>query len=562
MKDIAFKLAEDLLCVLINDGDKRLNASLLEESRYREILDLAVEKMSRDQRAFYEKIIKRDEEDVRYYFLAGLPGTGKSYLQTVLHLYFTLDYEERRENGDFKVDFLCLAPTNLIAFQQSGSTIHKALKQTCENLKISNAKIETNLINDLVSTENYGNITKLKSLTVPELEEVIVKYYNETLLGKDMDLEDMYAKYRDDLPDDNLNVKIILIDEGSMVSSILMTLLSLQFPNSKFIIMYGPNQLPPVNGFPSCDEAFYPTCKTFFYTLQIQMRFNGECKDFNDFISFFSDYLSGKVNAEDKLRMMKYYYNKINIGGTLRDYKSLSEDKILIVSTNIQRCAENESRLYEEKRDGKIYKIPAIYDADRLKFYNIESNLGVDKVLKITAGVKCIAKCNDLHNGLIKGMVVEIVDIMEDAKGDVSCILVKTNAGFVIPVYRYTFETNIYDKTVMQFPLALFYSITAHSTQGKTLDCKVGVALKHFGMESIYKKAFFVAITRIRDPKQLYMDKHPVLFMEPTMSATSLRDIQDVEETINSKNIKRRKLDLPISNMLDVRELVDIAKNR
>ena len=569
MKDRAFKVAEDLLCALITDDNKNVDradevkelySSLLREERYREVLNLAVERMSEDQRGFYEKMIKRDQEDVRYYFLAGLPGTGKSYLQNALHLHFTMEDEAKETDSTRVTEFICLAPTNLIAFQQHGFTIHKALRSTCQRLKLSIAKIEDSLIKELVSAK-LSTLPKLKSMAVPDLEDVIVEFYNKKILEEEnVDRESMYSNYRGFLEDDCLNIKIILIDEGSMVSSILMALLSLQYPNCKFIVMYGPNQLPPVNGFPSCDEAFSPACKTYFHALKTQMRFDNECQEFNNFIAFFSDVLSGNVNQDDKLKMMKHYYQNITIGGNLEDYKSLVEDKILIVSTNKQRCEENEYRLYKEKGDGKIYSIPALYDTDRLKFFNVESNLGIDKVLKITVGVKCIVRCNDLYNGLIKGMIVEVVDIEEDSMGNVSVIVVKTSDDTLIQVSRYTFETNIPTQFVLQFPLALFYSITAHSTQGKTLDCKVGVSLKYHGVDILYKKSFFVAITRIRHPKQLFMDKHPVFFLEPYMSINSLRDIQEVDEKIHSVDFKKRKLDLPISNMYDVAELVNIVK--
>ena len=557
MTNLKYKVAEELLCALINNngdnnngdnnnGDNdRINASLLLENKFEEILDLAVEKMSDDQRVFYEKMINSDEEeDVRYYFLAGLPGTGKSYLQNALHLYFAIE-NDKRKNYHHR-NFLCLAPTNLIAFQQHGFTIHKALRFMCRNLKISNYKTEDELVDKLVNGK-YATRSELKDMTVSQLQSLVSKCSADV----------------NSLSKDFLDIKMILIDEGSMVSSLLLTLLSLQFPKGKFIIMYGPNQLPPVNGFLSCDEAFdAKSDETFFHNLQTQMRFNRECFEFNEFVAFFSDCLSGKVSQTEKLAKMKYFFENLSIGGNLDDYRNLSEDKILIVSTNKQRCQENEERLLKEKGDGKIYNIPAIYDAEKLKYYNIESNLGIDKILKITVGVKCIVKCNDLYNGLIKGMVVQVMDIYENTKGEVDSILVKTNSNALINVNRYSFETSTPKNDIIkQFPLALFYSITAHSTQGKTLDCKVGVALRCFGTESLYKRAFFVAVTRIRHPKQLYMDKHPVSFIEPSMSINSPKDIENVAEQINQPS-KKQKFDLPVSDFYNVSELMNIVEKK
>lgn len=551
------KVAEDLLCALIQDDPESVDGSLLLNGEFQEILDVAVERMNDDQKLFYESMIN-DDNSRRFNFLSGLPGTGKSYLEKALHLYLAIKKEECDKDPDNvqfqNFDYLCVAPTNYIAFQQQGITIHKALRGACDKLKIANYKIEEDLV-QAITLAKFATSLELKRMTVPELERVILRYFN---MCDDFSPDNYIAH----LSKSCLAVKTILIDEGSMVSSLLLAMLSVHYPQSKFIIMYGPNQLPPINDFPSCDEAFDDNSdQTFFHSLQTQMRFDSECSVFNDFVAFFSDYLSGKVDQNDKLAKIKYFYNALSIGGTLDDYQKLSEDKILIVSTNKQRCQENDFRLLKEKRIGRIYEIDAIYDNKKLKNYNIESNLGIDKKLKITIGVKCIVKCNDLNNGLIKGMVVEIIDVIENSFGQVDEILVKTSRNNkILSVRRYSFDVR--GDTVQQFPLALFYSLTAHSTQGKTLDCKVGVSITFLGgNEILYKKAFFVAVTRIRHPKQLFMNKHPVFFLEPSLSINTLRDIEEVEQDINDKpQLKKQKMDIPLTSLYNVSKLVQYVK--
>ena len=544
------KLSQDLLCSLIGT-DKKDNeedadvVKLLKEEKYQEILNLAIENMSHDQRVFYDKMTNKDaDENIRYYFLAGLPGTGKSYLQNAIHLYLALAK---------KKDFICVAPTNFIAFQQHGCTIHKSLQGLCGDFKISKFRIEDDLVSKLID-RNYANKRALQNMNLEKLKEVILDYY----LSLDIINSDKYNLstydeklkfYESHLDDSYLKVKMILMDEGSMVSSILLALLSLQFPQSKFIIMYGPNQLPPINGFPSCDEVFFENNNTennnvLYHALETQMRFHKECHEFTEFIAFFSNVLSGKINAQEKLSKMRHFYNKLQIGGTLNDYKYLTNDRILIVSTNKQRCRENESRLLKETGgDGKIYEFPARFDEKKLsKFYNIESSLGIDRILKIKKGVKCIVKCNDICKGLIKGMIVQVINIYtKQGTDEVVSILVKTKNNRFINVYRHSFVT-LDNISIEQFPLALFYSVTAHGTQGKTIDSSVGVCLQKFYDEALtFKKGVFVALSRIKDPKQLFMDKHPVHFLEPEMAIDSLKDVDNIENEI--KTNKRFKCD-------------------
>lgn len=499
----AHEIAENLLCSIINikQEEETFLVQLLSDGKYNEILDIATKILSQDQLNFYNAIFNQDR---KYYILTGLPGTGKSFLQNTIHLRLILE-----DMGNF----LCLAPTNLIAFQQHGRTIHSALKDFCRQLDLSVFKVEDDLVGRLTKTKE-----DLQKLNLVDLKEVIASEFKLTHLDE--------------------VIQTILIDEGSMVSSLLFSLLDLYYTNAKFIIMVGPNQLPPVNGFPSCDQVIDDA---LIENLQTQMRFDKDCYHFKDFVSFFNDVISGNVDNGEMIEKMRYYYNKIEIGGTLADYNNLKEkNKILIVSTNKQRCIENELRLAQE--EGPVYEFEAKFSGKPVHTnYNLESNLGIDKVLKIKLGVKCIVKCNDIYNGLIKGMTVTIVNVIGDD------IIAINNWDREITINRYDFEINEYS-TVSQYPIALFYSATAHTTQGKTLDGKVGISLVHFS-DIVLKKSFFVAMTRVRHPKQLYMDKHPICFL--TNSALDMIDI----EKIKNVTIKKPKFDFCIDNIYNVTEL-------
>ena len=58
---------------------------------------------------------------------------------------------------------LCLAPTNLIAYQQKGTTIHKKIESICNFLDIKRFNCDTLFIEKLIRN-NYNNIRDM-SLT-------------------------------------------------------------------------------------------------------------------------------------------------------------------------------------------------------------------------------------------------------------------------------------------------------------------------------------------------------------------------------------------------------------
>ena len=83
---------------------------------------MAIDNMSEDQRHFYNLIVENVfNQQKQIYMLTGLPGTGKSFLQMAINLFFQLQGKK----------ILCLAPTNLIVYQQKGTTIHKKNESIC-----------------------------------------------------------------------------------------------------------------------------------------------------------------------------------------------------------------------------------------------------------------------------------------------------------------------------------------------------------------------------------------------------------------------------------------------
>ena len=506
-----------------------------------EVLKKAITYTTPDQRRIFNEITNPDNYK-HIYMLSGLPGTGKSYLQTCINLHFRLQGK----------CVLSVAPTNLIAYQQKGYTIHSQIKDICKLINIRIFNCDAILLQKLYAY--YNNIDGQKSDF--EIKNII----------KNLSLTELY-QFIDEQTKESINFNIlpspqnftedffILLDEGTMVSSTLFSLLYYCYPKAKYLITYGPNQLqPPTNNATSCNICIgkeNPDAVNF-YELKTQIRMKHNY--FIHFVQCFSDILSGEnvfKNEIEKINQMEFFFNQIKIGGTLQDYFELKDDKkILIVSTNHQRCQENNRRLQE--CEGNVYAIKTEMDDSLPENYDPESRLGIDKVLYIKKGVYCIIRMNDLNKNLIKGQIVKIIDIKTDDEGEVSSIIViriddskkkqiclekmpiKTDYHLRYKKYHDGVGDDDDDDDddnfayITQFPITLSYSLTAHSAQGKTLDCNLGICLQHnsYNSESILN-SYFVAITRVRNSEQLYMNMHPVCWMYPDMK---IRNIQDLHE--------------------------------
>ena len=188
--------------------------------------------------------------------------------------------------------------------------------------------------------------------------------------------------------------------------------------------------------------------RVLFYELISQKRFNSS---FTEFVQYFSDVLSGKINSStlEKLDKLEYFLKNVNIGGSLRDYHNLENDpkRILIVSTNAQRCKENAQRL-EEEGEGPIFCVPTEMDPRLPPYYDLTSGIGIDKVLKIRKGVYCMIRVNELSRGLIKGQIIQIIDIKVDENNndvtEISAIKIDDN-NQLICLEKMDIQTDYHD---------------------------------------------------------------------------------------------------------------------
>ena len=280
-----------------------------------DVLKRCCDIMSEDQKIIFKDITENDD---KIFNCVGLPGTGKSFLQDTIHAYYELENSKKRN-----IDVIVVAPTNQIALQQNGITLNQAIKKFCYSyLKQNNFQIDENIAK-LLTPKNIN----LKNASLTDLV-----YYIQNLSKNDINM--YFKKYFD-----YDKQYVVLVDEGSMISSLSFATLLAAYPfeSTKFIVFLGPNQLPPVS--PQLNLKCYfdiewgEKYKKIVHTLHTQMRFKDESQRvFREYVDLYNDYLNKKCIDEKKVA---YFQENLTIGGCLKDYHdSQDDDKILIVATN------------------------------------------------------------------------------------------------------------------------------------------------------------------------------------------------------------------------------------
>lgn len=170
----------------------------------------------------------------------------------------------------------------------------------------------------------------------------------------------------------------------------------------------------------------------------------------------------------------------------------------IIVFTNDAANMINSRKLAEIPRDEFTY----IADKDDKGIGPVDSEIK----LKVGARVMLAANTNDFVNGDL--------GVVEQLNSD--SVKVKLDRGHSILVERYTWEAKDYkvdhagqlvDTTVgsfTQIPIRLGWAITAHKSQGQTLD-EVTLLMDSRPFES---GQLYVALSRVRKAENLYLGRH------------------------------------------------------
>ena len=299
---------------------------------------------------------------------------------------------------------------------------------------------------------------------------------------------------------------LLIIDEISMVSSSLLDMIQYRLRNAGFrgkILFVGDFfQLPPVfnrknsslldeNGY-----AFESSAWDYINPLIIELTKTKRTQDGE----FFK--ILGKIRWAHIDDEVTKYLSSLRQNGVLMD-----GDATVLFARNAEADRMNLKKLQDLEGDPILIKAKEKLHVKSLhenKIKNWKNSLPVpcDLTLKIGAKVLfCTNKWQKYYNGE-RGVVREIGD---------DYILVEKEDDFVrVDRMEYTMSENIVlndeieEKpliSIEQFPLKLAYAITIHKSQGMSIDELV------CNIDHIFEKSqFYVAISRAKDPKKLYLD--------------------------------------------------------
>ena len=387
--------------------------------------------------------------ETRDVLLTGGGGVGKSYLSE------KLAKKAKKESKQVVV----LGSTGVSAVNVNGQTIHSFFAfGICSSLE------------ELVKHDKY-NKNRL-----PEIKKILSK------------------------------CDLLIIDEISMVSSSLLDMIQYRLRNGGFrgrILFVGDFfQLPPVikgrnnslldsNGY-----AFESSAWEYLNPLIIELSETKRTKD-REFFKILNKIRWASIDKEviDYLQRLRDNSKVLGDGATVLFARNAEADKM-----NLKRLSELKGKEVLIKAKETLH-VKSLH-SNKIKNWKKSLPISCDLVLKIGAKVLfCTNKWQKYYNGE-RGVVREIGD---------DYILVEKEDGFVrVDRMEYTMSENIIlnDKveekplvSIEQFPLKLAYAITIHKSQGMSIDELV------CNIDNIFEKSqFYVAISRAKNPKKLYLD--------------------------------------------------------
>lgn len=301
-----------------------------------------------------------------------------------------------------------------------------------------------------------------------------------------------------------IKTEILIIDEISMISSELLTILDIvsryfkekdkPFGNIQMIFVGDLYQLPPVEG----EYCFNAKVWEELNLKKIELK---EPKRFDD-LDFF-DTLSrariGQLNKNDIKKLNK----RVKMFSKYLENK----DKFIIKPTILyahKKSVESENILELEKLPGKKFTYKAI---DHILVKN-DHKLTIDHfkalfnqvlpdTLELKVGAQVMLTFNvNLELGLCNGSRGVIKELTEQGA---TVLFLDGTQIFIEPIKIQIEERkNIAVRT--QLPLILAYALTIHKSQGSTIDC----AIIDIGPNIFAPGQAYVALSRARNWKSVY----------------------------------------------------------
>lgn len=396
-----------------------------------------------------------DKESKGHIFITGWAGTGKStFLKRIL---------------PFLGNYGVVAPTGIAALNVGGSTIHSYFS---------------------FNLDPYW----------PEFKNGRFKNHIELLLNKEK---------RNVIR----NLKFLVIDEMSMVRADLLdriaeTLRIVRYSNEPFggvrLIMMGDlSQLPPVLKGDDPMLTYYDT--RFFFSSKSLMASGFDVVIFDKvyrqkdpkFINILNDIREGKLSKESE-----------DILATRVVTKNFPDNAIYICSTNQESSSINQSSL--QRNLNPSFTFPSYKEGDAPK------DAPCEDMLTVKTGARVVMTKNGAGyvNGSMGTVTNVFVDREDPEKSYIEVMIDKSDKP--VKIRRETWDKIKYSVdhgqiitytvgTITQFPMRLGYSISAHKSQGMTLDSVILKMNRAFESGQVY-----TAISRCKSLEGLYLTS-PIL---------------------------------------------------
>lgn len=320
-----------------------------------------------------------------------------------------------------------------------------------------------------------------------------------------------------------LNIDILVIDEVSMLSNKLLSILdgigkkikknNLPFGGIQLLFSGDFYQLPPVGNFNEPESTQFcfenPLWDTLFHKqIQLTQIFRQTDQSYCDIL-----------NQIRKGTLTKKAYNTLMSRCIPCEEDLIKPTKILPRRNDVNIINETEMKLLEENE--KIYKmeiVKTIPDDTKfnipkeqllLELETLQNNIIAEKnlVLKKGAQVMCIINLDmEGSHPIVNGSRGVIVDFIEVGGTPMHIPVVKFKSGITKPIspYVWELEDNLEFKKgygVKQIPLILAWAITIHKSQGSTLELAeidIGNGIFECGQS-------YVALSRVKDINGLYL---------------------------------------------------------
>ncbi|EAL0272087.1 helicase [Campylobacter lari] len=310
---------------------------------------------------------------------------------------------------------------------------------------------------------------------------------------------------------------LLVIDEISMVSSLLMEMIYYRLTRSGFngkILLAGDFfQLPPVIKYKenqNQNTLFQNTLYAFssqawndlkFINLKLSITKRTLDKQFYEYLFFLR---IGEVNKEMLNFFKKMLISSKNLLEYMDEYTLLcaTNKKTNYINTEKLNLLQGKESVFKAKTEKLDYTLD---DKTYEQWINGLNSLGE---LKLKIGAKIIFCVNNKEENYYNGEQGVVLDFIKDKEQE--CILIEKNNGerLKLKPYEYTLEEYELDKDeklevktkakFVQFPIKLAYAITIHKSQGMSIDKLI------CDIDGIFEKGqLYVCLSRAINPSNL-----------------------------------------------------------